>query len=444
MSKFKFDQIQVKQLISIWEQYNSGSQIVLDTKGNPLPNIDDLRNAAIKDILEIIIQFLTGTTNINEFKTSLDSYNKRKNLWGFTAVKGQMFFNQLVNTFEANIPELVNLLKELIQEPNNLDDALTKINRLEMFVASKFDKAKDRRKVAKPSSVGYFLSYFWQLYNPSKWPIFYTSLIRSFESIGIWKENENQSQNYKYFYELNESIKILLSNHSKKEISNWDVEHIFWGYNGNPHTRNIQNHRKQLRRTLQLNKLKWSQVLNYLDYLPPKINRLVEVGNSADKSKGSEYERLVAEIFNYLDFEVTILGQGTGRNPDAILKYREDNTAFIVDAKAYKDGYNLGIDDRAIKEYIFNHCPKLNKDGYKKIGFILVSNSFNSDFDAFINNITWDTEIKRFILLTSEALLYLFAYKLKDKLSLDLVIQKLIACGNPITADEIIREFDDV
>ncbi|AQY23072.1 hypothetical protein AB406_2134 [Riemerella anatipestifer] len=33
-----------------------------------------------------------------------------------------------------------------------------------------------------------------------------------------------------------------------------------------------------------------------------------------------------------------------------------------------------GIDDRAIKEYINYYCPKLNNDGYKKVGFIIVSN----------------------------------------------------------------------
>lgn len=91
------------------------------------------------------------------------------------------------------------------------------------------------------------------------------------------------------------------------------------------------------------------------DYLIPKVSRLVELGNKTEKyasAKGSEYEKLVAEIFKQLDFEVEILGQGSGRNPDAIIKLREENTAFLVDAKAYSNGYSLGIDDRAIKEYI--------------------------------------------------------------------------------------------
>ena len=140
-----------------------------------------------------------------------------------------------------------------------------------------------------------------------------------------------------------------------------------------------------------------------IEYLIPKVARLVELGESSKKSfqnKGTDYEKLVAAIFRFLDFEVETLGQGRGRNPDAILRLRDQNTAFIVDAKAYSNGYSLGVDDRAIKEYINYYCPKLQKEGYKKVGFIIVSNSFKSNFDTFINEITWNTDIKRFILLT--------------------------------------------
>jgi hypothetical protein len=174
-----------------------------------------------------------------------------------------------------------------------------------------------------------------------------------------------------------------------------------------------------------------------------KNNRPYQIDKSSSR-KGSEFEQKVAQVFKFLEFDVEFLGQGKGRNPDAILRCREENTAFLVDAKAYSAGYSLGIDDRAIKEYIAYHCPKLQKEGYKKIGFIIVSNSFKSNFDSFVNDITWNTDIKRFILLTSEALLYLLAYKHKDLLSLPLIIENLIGCSNPVTAESVITEFDDI
>ena len=96
------------------------------------------------------------------------------------------------------------------------------------------------------------------------------------------------------------------------------------------------------------------------------------------------------------------------------------------------NGYSLGVDDRAIKEYINHYCPKLQKEGYKKIEFIIVCNSFKSNLDGFINEITWNTDIKRFILLSSEALLYLLAYKTKNRHSLSSIIENLIGFENPV------------
>ena len=263
--------------------------------------------------------------------------------------------------------------------------------------------------------------------------------------------DKTQKEDYEYFFNLNEEIKTILKSHVKREITNWDAEHSFWNFTGKPvvvykkakQYKAIDNSTKALPEDVKMIKANFE----ITDYLIPKVAKLIELGGEIDKSasaKGTLYEKLVSEIFKQLDFDVEFLGQGTGRNPDAIIKYREENTAFIIDAKAYSKGYNLGIDDRAIKEYINYYCPKLQKEGYKKIGFIIVCNSFNSNLDGFINDITWNTDIKRFILLTSEALLYLLAYKTKDKLSLSSIIESLVSFGNVVSSQNIIEEFDDI
>lgn len=436
-----------KKIESIWDSYISSDKRVLDTKGNELPNIDELRKEAIIQLKEFIKLFIAGESDINEFKTNVDSFNKRNNLWGFTATKGQMFFNQLVRSSEQNIDKLTELIRVSIGKPSHLNDALSKIDQLENHCQSIFTKAKDKRKVPNPGSVGYFLSYFWQIHDYKSWPIMYTSLTNAFQELEIWEVKFSQREAYEYFFNLNEEIKSILKSYSKKEISNWDAEHAFWKFKGNPNKTFKKKEEPIIATEQDETKLRISASFELSDYLIPKVSRLVELGNKTEKyasAKGSEYEKLVAEIFKQLDFEVEILGQGKGRNPDAIIKLREENTAFLVDAKAYSNGYSLGLDDRAIKEYINFYCPKLKKEGYIRIGFIIVSNSFKSNFDSFINEITWNTDIKRFILLTSEALLFLLAYKTKDRLSLSTLIESIIGFGNPVTAQNIIEEFDDV
>jgi hypothetical protein len=435
------------EILNLWKNYSVSDKTAMDTKGNPIKDIDESRIIAIEDIKSIINSFMNGESNISVFKTALDSYNKRHNFWGFTAIKGQMFFNQLVRMHEEKLNRLTELLKSLISEPKDINEALKKINELEALTKKISEVALDKRKVPNPSSIGYFLSYFWQIHSPQNWPIMYTSLIKSFMDLGIWKDGENQIESYKYFYELNNYIKSIISEKNQKDISNWDVEHCFWFYQNKTDTN--QKVKKETKNDklseIPEKQVKTSFELN--DYLPPMANKLIDVGNSKGKSassKGSDFEKLVSEIFKMLDFQVEFKGQGSGRNPDAILKVREENTAFLVDAKAYSDGYSLGIDDRAIKEYISHYCPLLSKEGYKKIGFIIVSNSFKSDFDSFINDITWNTDIRRFILVTSEALQYLLAYKIKDNLSSAQIVESIISCGNLITTQNIIDEFDDV
>lgn len=442
----------ITQIQSIWDNYNTSDKIILDNKGKELPNIDIQRIEATGYLQVVISQFQNSEIDIREFKTSIDSYNKRNNLWGFTAIKGQMFFNLLVRTAGENLAKLTSLIQEVIALPDSLSEALKKIQKLESYCLNIANKATDKRKVPNSSSVGYFLSYFWSIADYSKWPIYYTSQLQSYETLGIWEDKNDQQENYKNFYNLNEEIKSALSGYTKQQLSNWDIEHAFWNYNGNPKdNKTIENHTPIVKETTEAEteptSLKISSSFDLSDYLIPKVAKLVELGAETEKSasaKGSAYEKLVAEIFKQLDFDVEILGQGSGRNPDAILKFREENTAFIVDAKAYSNGYSMGVDDRAIREYINHYCPKLQKEGYKKIGFIIVSNSFKSNFDGFVNEITWNTDIKRFILLSSEALLYLLAYKTKDRLALSNVIDSLVGFSNPVVSNDIIAQFDDV
>ncbi len=438
----------IKKIHVIWDNYIKSNKKVLDVKGNVWPNIDESRTVTIKQLKAIIQQFISGEIDVYEFKTNIDSVNKRNNLWGFTATKGQMFFNQLVKTNEQSIEKLSVLLKQTISEPTNLSDALLRVDKLENFCIAIFSIAKDKRKVPNPGSVGYFLSYFWQIHNASAWPILYTSQVKAYQELEIWDVKPTQKETYEYFFNLNEEIKKVLKEYANKDISNWDLEHAFWYFKGNPNK--SYGKKKEITTTVLIQnepKLTINASFKLTDYLIPRVSKLIELGNQSERSasaKGSEYEKLVSEIFKLLDFDVEFLGQGTGRNPDAILRFREENTAFIVDAKAYSNGYNLGLDDRAIKEYINHYCPKLIKEGYKKIGFIIVCNSFKSDFNSFINGITWNTDIKRFILLTSEALLYLLAYKTKDRLSLSTIIESIIGFGNPVIAQNIIEEFDDI
>ena len=199
------------EIIAIWDNYVADNKKVHDARGNDLGDIDNNRLDAIKILQTIIADFLNDRLALGAFKTDIDSYNKQHNLWGFTAVKGQMFFNQLTKYSDANPDSLTQLLKAVLHEPADLKDALNKIEKLEKYCATIFAKAKDKRKAPNPKSVGYFLSYFWQIHNHEKWPVLYSSIILSFTDIGLWAEPSSQKEGYDNFYNLNEEVKEIYS-----------------------------------------------------------------------------------------------------------------------------------------------------------------------------------------------------------------------------------------
>jgi hypothetical protein len=68
------------EICSIWDNYIKSGKIVLDTKGKEIEDIGKLRVEAITHVKKLISEFSENNLDIYEFKTNLDSFNKRNNL----------------------------------------------------------------------------------------------------------------------------------------------------------------------------------------------------------------------------------------------------------------------------------------------------------------------------------------------------------------------------
>jgi hypothetical protein len=152
-------------------------------------------------------------------------------------------------------------------------------------------------------------------------------------------------------------------------------------------------------------------------FLPPVLNNLCELGIS--EGKNIEFEKKVNLAFQILGFKVRFLGQGSGRNPDGIAYDAQNHYAIIYDAKARKDGYSFGTDDRTIIEYINAYKNNLLKDGFEKIYFLIVSNKFNVFAKASLNKVVKATGIP-VVLVKTEDLLNLVSKKIRNPIQFDL------------------------
>jgi hypothetical protein len=446
-----------KQIAEIWDNHVIANKTGFDKDSAMVNNIDDSRLYAIEVVKIIIHNFMKGDFNIYDFKTSLDSYNKHNNLWGFTAKLGQMFFNQIIQVNENNIEKLTTLLKDAITEPKNLRDAVSKIESLEKLVTATYNKSRDKHNAPYPGAVGYFLSYFWQIHNHQKWPILYTSLINSYNEIGVWKEHKTQKETYEFYYNLTGDIREVIKSSTGAEVSNWDVEHAFWNYKSKPKPISVPAKAEaqystsaavaEVKKEVRSAEVPVSQpAFDMKDYIIPRLSRLLDAGNTQESEVSQSqlaYEQLVAESFTQLDFDVRVLEQGRRRSPYAEIRFREENIAFIIDAKASCKDYFEQNDERVIREYVNDQCKVLKQDGFKKIGFIVVCPAFEPGLQDFVNFITWNTEIKKVTLLTSEALLYLLASKNKNRYNLMEIVEKIIGLGNLVALENITAELQN-
>jgi len=442
-----------EELHKLWDTYSSNGFKIVHPKENvtAAASFDETRRESIRHIQKLISEYLSGKQDLKAFKSNIDGYNKRNNHWGFAAMKGQMFFNQLWNSSQNEIEKLNSVIKDCIQQPSNLAAAKKKIDKLEDYVDEIGREIEEKRKAPRAGSVAYFLSYFWQIADYKAYPIIYTSLLDSLERLGLWKDFERQSDAYGFFYELINAIKEDLNDYSGKKLTHWDVEHCLWMDFQSAGTASPARPKKQIeseeRPVNQVgNGNPLIRGLPLADFLPPVISDLIEAGKlkgDTRAAKGVPFEKKVAMLFRMLDFDVESLGQGRGREPDGVLRFRQENIAFIYDAKVRENGYSLGVDDRAIREYINLHYPKLERDGFKAVGFLIISSEFNSSPEDIIDDLTLHTPIKRVGLVSSEALLYLLAHKLSSGVGTAEIAKALLQNGI-ITAGDVNETFADL
>jgi hypothetical protein len=152
------------------------------------------REVALVELTELLIAYLSGDVPLKTFSTSLDSFSKRTNLWGFRGHAGQMFLNLLMRT--ASSAQLNKALRAALQAPFNEPDAESKISQFVHFVEK--TQASARTAGAYPPKAGYapyFLSFFWEAQDRT-WPIYYPRSRSALVRAGLFREAGPLSQRY--------------------------------------------------------------------------------------------------------------------------------------------------------------------------------------------------------------------------------------------------------
>lgn len=375
--------------------------------------IDEKRLEIIQKIKSLLYDFSNRRITLEQFKRSIDSINKKYRLWGFKGINGMMFFNMTYNSFKkvGFLPDLHNVLIETIALPNTLDEVKEKIQRFVTFIENinelLLTKGISKRQAPRRKSSLFFLSYFWQIQDSTKYPIFYNSLENAFKNLGFITESKNLDNYYEAFVKLNYHLIDLFQRKLNERKDLWYVEHVFWHF---------YNAQKQIT-TEVMEHPPFGPIIVPDELLPPKIADLPLVAKNDEsiqsKYTGKELEDVFEDkiywLFKFMKFDVDKLGRGI-RGPDGIAKNRVDHYAIIYDCKSRKDKFTLRAgDERTIIEYIQTNQKTLKKEGLDTIYFMIISSDFNVT-NKQLRKIKTDSKANSVVLITAEQLLSIFKH----------------------------------
>jgi hypothetical protein len=158
-------------------------------------------------LMPLLSSYLHGQLPLPDFKSKIDGINKQHPYWGFRGIKGQMFFNMLLNV--ANRSEEVDSeLKAAASQPSDEANARSKINTFRNYVHALgeefIESGGGKQGRPKVGSIPFFLSYFWQIQNWRVWPVYYTNSVNMLLDQNIWRPTEELADDYIAYKHLHE------------------------------------------------------------------------------------------------------------------------------------------------------------------------------------------------------------------------------------------------
>jgi hypothetical protein len=427
--------------------------------------LDSQRVSVIENELQpVISSYLNNELALTEFKTKVDSINKRRELWGFSGIKGQMFFNMILKVAD-DLVECSNQISAGIRLPASEILAASTINNFAVYVRRIGDQHVESGgvKQGRPntSSVPFYLSYFWQVLDRTVWPVYYTNSVSVMTDLNLWQPTGDLAADYIAYKHLQELLIKVFTLESGRNFTLYDVEHVFWFKGGKA----FQNAKSESKSCLikqgeepstsasPIGSLTAARLPD--SYVPPIVAILPEMARNesylqeAAKSSGTNidraFERCVDAAFTILGYETKLLGQGKGRVPDGLALSVDDSYAILWDAKVRGDRYGMGTDDRAIKEYIVTQSRDLKRRrGLRNIYYFIISSGFADDYDDAIRSIKMDTDVNEVCLVEAEALVAMVDAKLRFPQDVSLGpegLQRLFSSSGIVSGESIRNTF---
>jgi len=439
-------QEQEKELSFYLEDFRKISTVEDNNVKMPYDTFDDKRAATIRDIKKMVFDFLNGKLPLIDFKEKSETMSRTHPYWGFKGFSGQMQLNQYVNNIEDSAKE--RRLKDALELPKTLDEAVSKINALAEYLKELKTKTDNPRSIPRINQ-SFMLSYFWELQDPELYPVFYGSAKNVLENLGFdFTSQETEGIEYKYFAEICYAIRAFFEGKKgiKERNYTWYVEHILWYQFRKQNAAVEAEMKKDTRVSSKVRAIKGDEE----SWVPPIIadleklalNEETEWSKKRSIKPEKAFETMLRYVFTILGYNVTELGQGRGREPDGVAISTDGHSgyyAIIYDAKAREKDYSIGTGDREIIEYIKNKQRELQRQRVDRVSFLIVSSEFtnNPSLDSSLKDIYRATRVP-VVLLRAKDLLYIVGRKLSNADINHSQLEYLFLDAGILTTDKIV------
>lgn len=411
---------QKNDLILYLKNFMKNQTIINDGIEEDYHTFDEKRISSIPKLRDLVDSFLKELISLKEFKERSELECRKFPYWGFKNFSGQMQLNQYANNINDSQKE--ELLRTAITVPADENEACNKIDSLAEYLSKLKEKTDNPKSIPRVSQY-YLLSYFWEIQDYSKWPVYYGSTKKVLLSLGVRLDTlESYGKEYLEFLKVMNEIRKLYEaeGHKEEKFPYWFIEHVLWHQFIKLGTQiqdlPVQDGKKVKSRIVPGSMGEWiPDIVKDLNEL--SLNKDTEWSKRMGLKPEKAFETKLRYGFTLLGYETKELGQGTGREPDGIalsIGVHDGDYAIVYDAKARENGFSIGTGDREVYEYIQKKREELRRHRINKTYFVIVSSEFNEAANiGSIREIYRKTQVP-VILLKAIDLLFIIDTKLQN------------------------------
>jgi hypothetical protein len=109
------------------------------------------------------------------------------------------------------------------------------------------------------------------------------------------------------------------------------------------------------------------------------------------------------------------LGQGTGRNPDALALAMKERFAILIDGKVRVNGYALGTEDRKFLDYALTRSKELQHQGFEKVYLVVADPTFRESDLKKLTEYLPESPARSVDIITAAALIRMVEESIKER-----------------------------